>query len=376
LASAAKQRPQEERRGPEVSRAKLWAVLTPKFVLGRYRLGSLLMALPGARGDLKQARSAWLTRCVGLCGTKDCVYSARDVFDQFEDPHDHKVRDLGATGEARAQAYRGTLAQLEKLIKDKKYYDADNRRLKRRHEAEAQESAARRPSATAGSHDALVPVAAPHDEAPQAVRKAEIANAEVRPIVEVERKPVVTMPDQSFQNYAAWELVESSGRDVKQAVTYLIETFWDKTEALAWLVGAVEEERENAPAPADTPWPPTIVCGQVPEPSDMQTGQYVTLDGSRVMVIDEVRGSAIVLADPLRPRGTDRVFLLRTRWRELQSPTEELVRSEFMRLGQGVPGEVQGTSDGAASSTPKKSAGGKKSCGRRQSTVSLAVAGA
>ena len=96
------------------------ACLTKTLVAAYYRLGSLLMSLPGARASLKKARGAWLTKAVALCVTKDRVYMARDVFGYFENPLDSKVRASGKTGEERATAFNKTLDELEHLIRDKK----------------------------------------------------------------------------------------------------------------------------------------------------------------------------------------------------------------------------------------------------------------
>ena len=111
-------------------------ILTAMLIVAYYRLGKLLMALPGATATLKKARGAWLKRAVELCGNKDRVYMARNVFSYFNDPHDSTVRELGKTGEERATAFRGTLDDLEDLIKEGKHYEAEKRKRERK-EAEA-----------------------------------------------------------------------------------------------------------------------------------------------------------------------------------------------------------------------------------------------
>ena len=104
------------------------ANLTKTLVAAYYRLGSLLMSLPGARGELRQARGAWLKMAVALCGNKDRVYLARDVADYFDDPLDSKVRASGKTGEERAMAFNKTLDEMEYLIRDKKCHEASIRK--------------------------------------------------------------------------------------------------------------------------------------------------------------------------------------------------------------------------------------------------------
>jgi hypothetical protein len=116
------------------------ATLTRTLIVALYRLGSLLMALPGAAGHLRKARGAWLQKAIELCGTKDRVYLARDVCGYFNNPHDYIGQKSGNTGEERAKAFCGTLAELETLIKYQKEHEASVRKRER----EAAERAARR----------------------------------------------------------------------------------------------------------------------------------------------------------------------------------------------------------------------------------------
>ena len=116
--------------------------LTATLIAALYHLGSLLMALPGASANLKQARGAWLKRAVALCGNKNRAYMARDVVDYFDDPSDPDTRASGATGAERAAAFGSNLSELERLIKEKKDDEAEKtKRDREQRERQAAEAA-------------------------------------------------------------------------------------------------------------------------------------------------------------------------------------------------------------------------------------------
>ncbi|MGA2061409.1 MAG: hypothetical protein ABSG67_13075 [Thermoguttaceae bacterium] len=89
--------------------------------------------------------------------------------------------------------------------------------------------------------------------------------------------------------------------------------------------------------PADTPWPPPITCEKVPSWEKAKKGQYVTWGGMRVMVIDDIRSSEIVLEDPFHPKGTYPISVTRETWGDVLGTTEKYVTSEFVGLCSKVP---------------------------------------
>jgi len=237
------------------------AELTPKLVHGRYRLGSLLMALPGARADLRQAKGEWLKGATELCGNKDRVYNARDTFDFFENPHDPTVKGLGTTGEERAGAFRGTLAELEKLIHYMKVDATHARKRERERRAEEAAKAVERrndvvPQDTASRYIVLQ---SEDENEPSDVISAESAGIPVRPSVEVQVEPAgidardtqtvvgtapapaMTEDENNRRAQLASDLIDLCGYDVQQAVLYLIEKHWNYADALKCLGDLVEE---------------------------------------------------------------------------------------------------------------------------------------
>ena len=136
------------------------ANLTVALVVARYRLGSLLMSLPGAAGNLKQAKGAWLKKAVELCGNRDRVYGSRDVANYFDDPFDSAIRASGTTGEERAAAFHGTLAELEQLVRYKRDHDASERKRERE---EAERAASRQGTALVQGAVARVAAGAPEE---------------------------------------------------------------------------------------------------------------------------------------------------------------------------------------------------------------------
>jgi len=245
------------------------AELTPKLVHGRYRLGSLLMALPGARADLRQAKGEWLKKCVAVCGNKDRVYVARDTFDFFEHPHDPGVRALGTTGEERATAFRGTLGELEAFIHYMKVDAAHARKRERERQAEEDARTVERrndvvPQDTASRYMVL------HSEdenEPSDVNSAESTGIQVRPRMEVVVEPAgvdardtqtvvgtfaapaMTEDESNRRAQLASDLIDLCGYDVQQAILYLIEKHWNMADALKCLEDLVEETAmPDAPA--------------------------------------------------------------------------------------------------------------------------------
>ncbi len=90
--------------------------------------------------------------------------------------------------------------------------------------------------------------------------------------------------------------------------------------------------------PADTSWPPPIVCGEVSTWEEAKKGQYVMWGGlGRVMVIDDIQDSEIILEDPFYPKGTYPHEVARNMWSHVTGTTEDYVTSEFVRLCGKVP---------------------------------------
>ena len=90
--------------------------------------------------------------------------------------------------------------------------------------------------------------------------------------------------------------------------------------------------------PADTSWPPPIVCGEVSSWEKARKGQYVMWGGlGRVMVIDDIQDSEIILEDPFYPKGTYPIAVTRKMWGHVIGTTEDYVTSEFVRLCGKVP---------------------------------------
>lgn len=356
------------------------ANLTVALVVARYRLGSLLMSLPGAAGNLKQAKGAWLKKAVELCGNRDRVYGSRDVANYFDDPFDSAIRASGTTGEERAAAFHGTLAELEQLVRYKRDHDASERKRERE---EAERAASRQGTALVQGAVARVAAGAPeeHDyfgllrkmreeagtaadrRKPAAVQGAaariaprpsgenvdslkadadepesEVGNGSLQLDAGTQGEPGDQEEGQDDRAVAASEFVGLFGDDVQQAVAYLIEQHWNKVEALEWLTAWVSNKR-SAAKPPDGPWPPVIACGEVPEWENAKAGQYVTWGPSRVrvMVVDSVAESEIVLEDPFDQWAKYPIFVTRDKWDEVQATTEEFVRSEFARLDQDIP---------------------------------------
>jgi len=250
------------------------ATLTVTLIVAYYRLGKLLDTLPAATGSLRQARGAWLKRAVELCGNKDRVYQARDVYCYFDDPFHHATRVSGATGEERAKAFSGSLDRLKTLIKESKDGAASQRKREREREAEeseAEETVARQASApvqgTASRY--FVMRGEGEDDEDTEVNLAESVDAPVWPSVEVlvktagidddshETRPAVaTVPTSAVKEnegnrraQLASDLIDLCGYDVQQAVLYLIEKHWNMADALKCLEGLVEETTmPDAPA--------------------------------------------------------------------------------------------------------------------------------
>ncbi len=253
------------------------ASLTVALVVARYRLGRLLTALPGAVGELRKARGAWLRKAVELCGTKDRVYQARDVCGFFDDPLDSTIRESGKTGAERAAAFHGTLAELDQLIRYKKDHDASTRKREREEAAKAasrqgaavvQDVAARVAAGAPEEHDYFGLLRKMREEAGTAAdrrKPAAVQGAAAR------MEPRSSGEDVDFFNADAdepeseigngslqldagtrgaaddWEEGQDDrartasaflalfGDDVKQAVAYLVERRWNKADALEWL---------------------------------------------------------------------------------------------------------------------------------------------
>jgi hypothetical protein len=71
--------------------------------------------------------------------------------------------------------------------------------------------------------------------------------------------------------------------------------------------------------PADTSWPPPIVCGEVSTWEEAKKGQYVMWGGlGRVMVIDDIQDSEIILEDPFYPKGTYPHEVARNMWDQVR----------------------------------------------------------
>ena len=237
------------------------AGLTPTLIVAYYRLGSLLMALPGAAGNLKQARGAWLKKAVELCGTKDRVYRARDVFGYFNDPSDHVVRESGKTGEERAEAFNQTLDKLDYFIRDMKYLEADRRKRER----EEAERAARKSAVVQGvtARAAARPSGENDGEPAPADGKSEpgLADGAARLDAEVEGEPADEEDEEDYCADCAREFVNVCGKDVQQAVAYLIRRYWNKADALAWLTAWVDKERAAGMNPAGAKKPAALKTG-------------------------------------------------------------------------------------------------------------------
>jgi len=92
----------------------------------------------------------------------------------------------------------------------------------------------------------------------------------------------------------------------------------DSDENLRMPVGEAAEhttaKRQATTNPADPPWPPPIACEEVSPWEKAKKGQYVTWGAHRVMVIDDVRSSDIVLEDPFYPRGEYPLCVTRETW--------------------------------------------------------------
>ena len=228
------------------------ASLTPTLIVAQYRLGKLLMSLPGASGELRKARGAWLKKAGELCGNKDRVYFSRDVVSYFDDPLDSKVRASGTTGEERAEAFRGTLAELEKLVGDKKYHETEKRRLERQREwreAEAEKRASRSRESTAvqGAAARMAPrpsgendnsfEAEAHEPGSRTVDYfAQLREAKLRGDHDDEKEK------RDDRAVAASEFIGLFGGDVQQAVAYMIDHHWNRGDATSWLVGCVSNK--------------------------------------------------------------------------------------------------------------------------------------
>ena len=89
--------------------------------------------------------------------------------------------------------------------------------------------------------------------------------------------------------------------------------------------------------PADTSWPPPISCEEVSSWEKAKEGQYVRWGPSRVMVIDDIRDSEIILEDPFHPTGTYPICVTRETWGYVFGTTEEPLRVKFMRFCGKVP---------------------------------------
>ena len=340
------------------------ASLTPTLIVAQYCLGSLLLSLPGASGELRKARGAWLRRAVELCGNKNRVYAARDVTNYFDDPHDHTTRVSGQTGAERAKAFGGTLAKLEQLVKDKKDYEAaKTKRERERKEAEAEKVVDRRES-TAVQGAVARTAAKPSDEndkyglAGVDQPATGIADAPARPKeAGVLGEPANEDVEQDVRTIAASDFIGMFA-DVQQAVAYLIESRWNKAAALAWVTAWASNDERAATKPPDSPWPPPIACGEVPSWEEAKAGQYVGMLSSqgRVMVVDAIRESEIVLEDPFYPRGKYPIPVTRDKWDQVFATAEERVKSEFARLNQKIP----------TAKPPKKSTDGKGQTARKK----------
>jgi hypothetical protein len=108
--------------------------------------------------------------------------------------------------------------------------------------------------------------------------------------------------------------------------------------------------------PADTPWPPPIACGEVAPWGKAKKGQYVTWCPNRVMVIDRIQGSEIVLEDPFYPKGEYPIRVTHKAWDHVLGTTEERVTSEFVRVRGKVPaiaGSANGDAAVVATALPK-----------------------
>ncbi len=297
-----------------------------------------------------------------LCGSKSRVYTARDVCGYFDDPFDSKIRASAKTGEERAKAFRKPLSELEQLVRYKRDHDAlERKRERERQAAEAAKVVDRRESVAvqgavakvaAGPSDAHVDLfellrRKRREEAERVAGRRESAavhGAAARMAPRPSGGNVDSLKGdhddqeggQDHRARIASEFVDLCGHDVRQAVAWLIEHRWNKADALEWLTAWVSNKR-SAAKPPDGPWPPVIVCGEVPPWEKAKAGQYVTWGPSRVMVIDSVAESEIVLEDPFDQWSKYPIFVTRDEWDHVLATTEEHVKSEFARLEQDIP---------------------------------------
>ena len=251
------------------------ASLTAALIVALYRLGELLLSLSGAQGGLKQAKGAWLKKAVELCGTKSRVYMARDVANYFDNPQDSSTQKSGQTGEERAKAFPKPLCELEQLIRYKKDSEAATRKREREQQAaEAAKVVNRRESAVQGATARIVPP--PDEEEKQDVRavaasaKNDLAEArDVEPGAASvdyfaqlrqlrEEATVQTDHDdekemQDVRAAVALNLVTLFDNDVQQAIGYLIESRWNKADALAWLTAWAGDEQAATKAAQKKP---------------------------------------------------------------------------------------------------------------------------
>ena len=158
----------------------------------------------------------------------------------------------------------------------------------------------------------------------------------------------------------------------------MIEHHWNKADALEWLAARVDKERA-ATKPSDVPWPPAIACcEEVPPWEKAKAGEYVTWGPGRVMVIDEIRTSEIVLEDPFDTRGKYPISVTREKWDHVLATTEERVKSEFVRLNPKIPTEKPPKDDTGdkAQTVRKRPAAGKRPADRKRPLAAIGGTGA
>ncbi len=273
----------EAEEGIAEHRARIMTLATT-LIVALYHLGRLLLSMPGASANLKQARGAWLRKAVELCATKSRVYQARDVFDYFDDPFDPDTRASGATGAERAAAFGSNLSELERLIRYKKDDEAEktkwDRKQRERQAAEAAKAVGRAgksvvvegaaASVTAGLPEfsdlkrtresaaiqgATARIVPPPDEKDDKPIGAEAHEPEsglvedpTRLEPEAQAEPNDKTENRDIRAVAASDFIGLFGDDVQQAVAYLIESHWNKAAALAW-VTAWASAQKNLPRP-------------------------------------------------------------------------------------------------------------------------------